>query len=226
MKIFFSLLVIANIAFGLVQWLLPYDQVVVKTRKVPVAEKLRLLNEPSDSISLAEAGSSEQEQPTQQVTEDTSDKRLCFTTGPFKDKTRALEVSGRYSGNQISSELKSSLEKEYLGVMVFISGHEDRQAAIDTAEKLASQGIREYIIINEPGKSNTLSLGVFGLKKNAERRFAQLQELNYQVETEPRYRKRTIYWLYHEQSSEGDIQSLLSDDDEANGISQIPRQCT
>jgi hypothetical protein len=234
MKIFFSLLLIANIAFGLMQWLLPYEQLrlPVDVKKIPVAEKLQLLNESGNSTPLAkiepddnvEASSS---QPLSiLVVEDTSDKWLCFTTGPFKDRSTALEVSGRYSSNSINSELKSSLEKEYLGIMVYIAGHKDRDAAVKTAEKLAAQGIREYIIVNEPGKSNVLSLGVFGLKKNAERRSKQLIKLKHIVKTEARYRDRTIFWLYHQQSNESDLQPLLSEQDRSNGISQIPRQCT
>ena len=234
MKIFFSLLLIANIAFGLMQWLLPYEQLRLPSdiKKIPVAEKLQLLNEADSLVPLASIEPDDivkvsiDGPQSSLVVEDTSDKRLCFTTGPFKDKSKALEVSGRYSSNDINSELKSSLEKEYLGIMVYIAGHKNREEAVKTAEKLAAQGIREYIIVNESGKSNVLSLGVFGLKKNAERRSIQLRKLNHIVKTEARYRERTIYWLYHHQSNESDLQPLLSEQDRSSGISQIPRQCT
>jgi hypothetical protein len=234
MKIFFSLLLIANIAFGLMQWLLPYEQLRLpsEVKKIPVAEKLQLLSEAGNSMPLAKIEPSNSvktnsaEPLSSLVVEDTSDKRLCFTTGPFKDKAKALEVIGRYSSNSISSELKSSLEKEYLGIMVYINGGENRQEAIKKAAKLAIQGIRDYSIINEPGKNNVLSLGVFGLKKNAERRSSQLTKLKHTVKTEARYRERTIYWLYHQQSNESDLQPLLSEQDRSDGISQIPRQCT
>lgn len=234
MRIFFSLLLIANIAFGLMQWLLPYEQLrlPIDVKKIPVAEKLQLLNEVSHSLPVAKVelsnsvkGSVSELKPSL-VVEDTSDKRLCFTTGPFKGKSKALEVSGRYSSNSISSELKSSLEKEYLGVMVYIDGGENRDGAVKIAEGLAKQGIRDYSIINEPGKNYILSLGVFGLKKNAKRRSSQLEKLNHIVKTEARYRERTIYWLYHQQSNESDLQPLLSEQDRSNGISQIARQCT
>jgi len=234
MKTFFGLLLIVNIAFGLMQWLLPYEQLSLKTdvKKVPVAEKLQLLNESNQSIPLVDIEATNDvktdtgEKLAALVFEDTSDKRLCFITGPFKDKAKALEVSGRYSSNSIQSELKSSLEKEYLGIMVYITGHKNRNEAVKTSEKLAAQGIREYIIVNEPGKSNVLSLGVFGLKKNAERRTRHLEKLKHTVKTEARYRERTIYWLYHQQSNESDINPLLSDQDRSRGISQIARQCT
>jgi hypothetical protein len=234
MKMFFSLLLIANIAFGLIQWLLPYEQLwmPLDAKKIPVAEKLQLLSELSNSTSLAKnepviSTKTNISQPLSTlVNEDTSDKQLCFTIGPFKDRSKALEVSGRYSSNSINSELKSSLEKEYLGVMVYIAGHKNRQEALKTSAKLSAQGIREFIIVNDPDKANILSLGVFGLKKNAERRVNQLKKLKYTVQTEARYRERTIFWLYYQQSNESDLEPLLSKQDRTNGISQIPRQCT
>ena len=80
--------------------------------------------------------------------------------------------------------------------------------------------------MNDPDKSNILSLGVFGLKKNAERRVKQLKKLKYTIKTEARYRERTIFWLYYQQSNESDLQLLLSEQDITNGISQISSQCT
>ena len=227
MKIFFSLLLIANIAFGLAQWLLPYEQLVPNNKKFPVAEKLRLLDEPLESEMIAEAEVSEAVQEDDvMVAEETIDNRLCYTIGPFKDKTRALEVSARYSSNNVKTDLKSSEEQEYLGIMVYISNHKTRQAAVDTAAALARKGFRDSLIVNESDKSNALSLGVFGLKKNADRLMARLKKLNYEVLSEPRYRERTIYWVYSEQSSEDNLYILLDSDDEDKGIGQIPRQCS
>ena len=227
MKIFFSLLLVANIAFGLVQWLLPYEQLVPENKKIPVAEQLHLLDEPLESEMIAEAEVSEAVQEDEVViAEETIDNRLCYTIGPFKDKTRALEVSARYSTNDVKTELKSSQEKQYLGIMVYTSDHKSRQAAIDTAAELAKKGFRDSLIINETDKSYALSLGVFGLKKNAERLISRLKKLNYVVKSEPRYRERTIYWVYNEQSNENNLYVLLDSNDEEKGIGQMPRQCS
>jgi len=227
MKIFFSLLLIANIAFALVQWLLPYEQLVPNNNKFPVAEQLRLLDEPLESEMIAEAEVSVAVQEDDiMVAEELIDNRLCYTIGPFKDKTRALEVSARYSNNNVKTELKSSEEKEYLGIMVYISDHKTRQDAVDTAAALAKKGFRDSLIVNESDKSNALSLGVFGLKRNADRLISRLKKINYEVKSEPRYRERTIYWVYNEQSNETNLYVLLNSDDEEKGISQIPRQCS
>ena len=234
MKVFFSLLVLANIAFALVQWLLPYEQLAPQDYNIPVAEQLRLLDEPVESEMIAEAEIiaeaevSEAVQETESmITEVPTDNRLCYTIGPFKDKTRALEVSARYSANDVLTELKSSQEKEYLGIMVYLSGHETRQAAINTAAALEKRGFRDSrILLNEADKLHTLSLGVFGLKKNADTLISRLKKYKYAPRTEPRYRERTIFWVYSEQSSESELHILLDTEDVGRGIGQIPRQCS
>jgi len=227
MKIFFSLLLIANIAFGLMQWLLPYGQLVQENKSFPVAEELRLLAEPVESQLVEETEVSIPEPSVELiVAEETTDTRLCYTIGPFKEKRQALEVSRRYSNSNVETELKSSLEKEYLGVMVYLPGSENQQEVIDTAKELATKGFRDYLIINEPGKTNVLSLGVFSLKKNADRLVARLKKYNYPAKSELRYRERIIYWVYNEQSNDIELLSLLDADDIEKGIGQIPQQCS
>jgi hypothetical protein len=264
MKVFFALLLIANIAFAVFQWLLPYEQLFVESRKVPAAEELQVLSEANTEIvkqvdvleqdevevEVEVEANIEQETPLQNenseqaggmmeaisalldsaepevlVTEDDSDKRVCYTIGPLKDKARAIEISGRYSGKRIATSLKSSLEKQYMGVMVFIDGHKTRAEAMKTANKLSAKGLRDHIFFDDPGQTNLLSLGVFGLKKNADRHAARVQKLGFPAKTEPRYRERTIYWIYAEQSSEDELMQLLKDVEFDDGISQIPTQC-
>jgi hypothetical protein len=109
--------------------------------------------------------------------------------------------------------------------MVYIGGHRTREEAIRTANGLAKKGIRDHIIVNNPENPNILSLGVFGLKKNADKLATRVKKLGFKAETELRYRERTIYWLYAEQSSETEYLLLLDDADYDTGISQIPTQC-
>jgi len=232
MKVFFALLLIANIAFAVFQWLLPYDQLFIEKKKIPAGEQLQLLTNANvaiiseaEVVSGVEAEKQVAVKPEALITEDTSDLRVCYTIGPITDKARAIEISGRYSGNKAWTALKSSLEQQYLGVMVFIGGHETRGAAITTANKLSAKGIRDHIIVNQPEHPNLLSLGVFGLKKNADRLKARVAKLGLPVQSEARYRERTIYWLYVEQSSETELLQLLVDDEYDSGISQIPTVC-
>ncbi len=244
MKVFFALLLILNIAFAVFQWLLPYEQMFGEKRKVPVAQELQLLTDANTEIvpesevvarveaetdAIAEAvARAEQELARERaklVTEKEIDKRVCYTIGPITDKARAIEISGRYSGKQVRTEIKSSLEKQYLGVMVYIGGHDSRQAALNTADKLIKRGISDHIIVDKADEKNVLSLGVFGLKRNADRLKERVERMNFNVRTEARYRERTIFWLYGEQSSEQDMQRLLGEAETSDGISQIPTEC-
>ena len=234
MKVFFGLLLIFNIAFGVFQWLLPYEQLFVEKKEIPAGEELQLLTDANVAIIsesevvaevVAEAEKPTPAEPEILVTEDNSDRRACYTIGPIKDKARAIEISGRYSGKQAETALKSSLEKDYQGVMIYVGGHITREDAVKTANALAANGIRDHIIVNNTEKTNILSLGVFGLKKNADRLRARVENLGFKVETEARYRERTIFWLYAEQSSEDEMLRLLGDAEFDAGISQIPTQC-
>jgi hypothetical protein len=164
-------------------------------------------------------------EPEPLVTEDVSDKRVCYTIGPLTDRARAIEISGRYSARRIRTALKSSLEKQYRGVMVYIDGHKTRADALKTARKLSAKGMRDHIIVSDPGQANVLSLGVFGLKKNADRLMYRAKKLGFPVKAEARYRERTIYWVYAEQSSEDELMRLLKATEFDEGISQIPTQC-
>ena len=246
MKVFFALLLIANIGFAVFQFLLPYDQLFVDTRKVPAAEELQLLAEANSEVvkqakvvpvveppvavetseQTAQAEEPEVVAPQETLlTEAVSDKRVCYTIGPVKDKSRAIEISGRYSGKQISTALKSSNEKQYMGMMVFIGGHKNRNDALKTANALSAKGVLDHIILNSPERPNLLSLGVFGLKKNADRLKDRVQKPGFDAMTEARYRERTIYWVYAEQSSEDTLEQLLKQAELEDGISQIPTQC-
>jgi len=244
MKVFFALLLIVNIAFAVFQWLLPYEQLFGEPRKIPVAQQLQLLTDANtefvseaevvakvetETDAIAEAVARVEKELASErarlVSEDSSDKRVCYTIGPITDKARAIEISGRYSGKRVRTEIKSSLEKQYLGVMVFIGGHDSRQAAVETAERLVKRGINDHIIVDKADEKNVLSLGVFGLKRNADRLKERVERMNFNVKTEARYRERTIFWLYGEQSSEQQMQRLLGETEASDGISQIPTQC-
>ena len=245
MKVFFGLLLIANIAFAAFQWLLPYEQMFTKSTWVPPARSLKLLRElnqepvsESEIIAEVEAETRAIEaalnaiesemiaEQQQQLTEEQPTPRICYTIGPITDKALAAEISGRYSARQVETTLKSNVEKEYSGVMVYIGGYRNRAEALKTADTLSEYGINEHIVIDRDDSSKILSLGVFGLKRNADRLKQRVEQLKFKAQTEPRYRQRTIYWLYGQQPGDIETVRLLKDEDYALGISQTANQCS
>ncbi len=218
------MLLLSNIVFAVFQWLVPFEQLLARQTTTPVAEQLQLLSEP-------EAGSAANLQkealpvsPAAAV--DTMiDGKLCYTLGPFKQQQIVQEAVNQFKQNGVTIKTRSSQEKEYLGMMVYSESHATRDLARATAASLKEKGISDYIIVNEPGKQNILSLGVFSLKKNAERRQQRISELGYKVFSEPRYRNRTIYWLDYSQPENDSLENLVDDLKQRLGISRIARQC-
>ena len=224
MRAVFFLLLLTNIVFLLVQWLYPYNPPQPKPRAHVAAKTLHLLNETENAFAeVVNEAADAQPNPDHAVAQIPT--RLCYTLGPFKKQQDAQEVALRFKQNKIDISLRSSLEKEYMGMMVYIDEHESRDAAVKTAENLAAEGVRDYIIVNEPGKSNILSLGVFGLKKNALRRQKNIARLGYDVKTEARYRNRTIYWLDYSESENESLTRFIDRLKQEKGISRISRQC-
>ena len=228
MKIFFSLLLLSNIAFALVQWLFPYEQMLASAKPLQTAEKLQLISEldtpraePQASvITVSKPSQLEVAQP-----EEVIPVQLCYTLGPFKEQQSAQQVAQAFRKSNLTIKSRASQEKEYMGQMVYIDGHKSREEAIKTAETLGKKGIRDYIIVNKGEHSNILSLGVFSLKVNADRRQKTIARLGYPVKSEARYRDRTIYWLDYNDTESESLSQIIDDLKQQQGISKISRQC-
>ncbi len=229
MKVFFTLLLLTNIVFAVFQWLVPYEQLVPQLRTSEVAEKLRLLDEPEvgSEQQMAQSTATTQDSPSAGTqVEARVSAPLCYTLGPFKEQQLAQETAQQFRQQNVAITSRPSVEKEYMGLMVYIDGHENRAQAIATAESLHEKGVKDYIIVNEPGKFNILSLGVFALKKNAEGLRKRVEKLGFQVQAEPRYRNRTIYWLDYARPENESLASLVDELKIKQGISRIARQCS
>jgi hypothetical protein len=133
MKVFFGLLLIVNIAFAVFQWLMPYEQLFVERKKIPAAEQLQLLTDANTQVvseaevvakveaetdaleaAVARIEKEVEAERANLVNEDSSDKRVCYTIGPIKDKARATQVEpregipGRYGFHRRTQEPRRS----------------------------------------------------------------------------------------------------------------------
>ncbi len=160
------------------------------------------------------------------VGDDIATRSICFAVGPVRDRARAVDISRRYTARQVKTRLKTSLDKHYLGIMVYVDGHASRAEARKTASMLAAQGIRDHIIINPEGRLHLLSLGVFAEARNAERLRARIERLGYSAKHERRFRERTVYFVFGEQTGGGGLPELLDENDLADGIVRIPTPCS
>jgi Cu/Ag efflux protein CusF len=154
-----------------------------------------------------------------------TDNRFCYVIGPFKKQVKALDIRDLYQGRGAITKLEASTERVFVGEMVYIDDLKTRAAALSTVQDLEARGISDTIILNESGKQNALSLGVFSLKQNALSLKSRAEAMDYSVKTEARYRVQTIYWLFSEQLNSAEPLDFLAPEDIESGVSQIPKNC-
>ena len=155
----------------------------------------------------------------------TATRRICFAIGPVRDHAQALDISGRYAARQTKTALKTSLDKHYLGIMVYVDGHASRAEAKETAGALAAKGIRDHIIINSKGRLHLLSLGVSGDRRSAERLRARIERHGFAARLERLFREQTVYFVFGEWTGRGGLPELLDGRDVAEGVFRFPTPC-
>lgn len=158
--------------------------------------------------------------------DDNASRRICFAIGPVRDHAQAVDISDRYAARQVNIELETSLDKHYLGYMVYVDGHASRADAKMTASALSAHGIRDHIIINPEGRLHLLSLGLFGNRRNAEQLRAQIERHGFTAKIEQRFREQTVYFVFGEWTGRGGLPELLDGRDLAEGVVRFPTPCS
>ena len=168
---------------------------------------------------------SPQDIPNSQATPSQEIEAQCYTAGPFQTQESLALASDFFNDANIQFQQRSIVENHYIGMLVYIPSLPNRKSVVAMAETLAAKGVKDYMLLNEPGKKHSLSLGVYGLKKNATQRIKALSQLNYDAKSEARYRKKTIYWLDYELNDTDEQTTLSAQQMKSLNVSQIQRNC-
>jgi len=130
-----------------------------------------------------------------------SDKRLvvrrCGTIGPLKDRKVAKGVVDDLKKSQLKAKLERHIEKEQIGYWVVIPPMEDGSQAKAQAkiDELAQVGLKDIWHFRGGGMKNSISLGMFIKKENAENFSEEVLKKGFKTEMRPRYLNRTKYFV-------------------------------
>jgi hypothetical protein len=151
--------------------------------------------------------------------------RECFTLGPYREREIADATAAQIRAAGLPASRRASVEPELRGYWVLIPPLSTKAAADAIAEQLQRRGVQDFFVTEEP--PNAVSLGVFSQRRYAERRLRQMQELGYEVEIEPIYRDRTVYWLDYETRGDLEVaeQVWRGSMPDGGGIERLPRDC-
>jgi hypothetical protein len=81
------------------------------------------------------------------------------------------------------------------GFWVFLPAQGTREAALAAARELSAQGLRDYYVVTAGDQENTISLGLFRDRGNAETRRREVEALGFTPELQERTEEIPNYWI-------------------------------
>jgi cell division septation protein DedD len=189
----------------------------VETSEAPVASM-----PPAEGVAMEELLPESIDESTEASPEPA---RECFTLGPYRDRDRADDVADRIREAGLPASRRSSVERVLRSYWVLIPPLPNEEAADAIAAQLKRRGVKDFFVTEEP--PNAVSLGVFSQRRYADRRVSEMERLGYEVEVEPIYRDRTVYWLDYETRSDNSVpeQVWRGSVPDGSGVERLPREC-
>jgi hypothetical protein len=218
-RVLFLLMLASNIGLAAWLWLSPSAAATVPPVHDAGVAPLVLLSERSDLVSNAAELA---ERPYSAAELGALD---CHRLGPFPsqaDMRRAMSALTPITERIQFSETRSIKSR---GWWVYMPAFPTRDLALRNARALAAKGVRDYYVVTAGDQQNTISLGLFRERSNAENRRADLIGMGFDAAMRERTDEAPEYWLEYAVAPE---QSFNWKDrvPDANGITGTPTACS
>lgn len=193
MKLLFGAVLLLNV--GMFMWgswyEVPPTGTVVDRRPPLNADKLRLISATAEPPSAEPTGPKLQPWALRAV--DT--KRVCASVGPFPSVAMLRRAQSDLADLDLDHHQRQEVKKTVASYRVYLPPQVSHQAAEDMRKRLTSMGFKDHYIIDEPGRENAISLGVFAVERNAWILGRKLAENGISTKQETLHHTETVYWL-------------------------------
>jgi len=189
-RIAFLLLLAANI--GLAAWL-----AVTPSRPDRLArndegvEPLVLLSEREETP--VEAAAAELSEAPEEPAEAQRDR--CVSLGPFPSQSDLRRALNSLTPAVKRIQFRESRTSQSRGFIVYLPAPPTREQALAVARELSGKGVRDYYVVTAGEQQNTISLGLFKERANADRRRADLTALGFAPSVSERTETLPVYWI-------------------------------
>ncbi len=119
----------------------------------------------------------------------------CLSLGPFESQAELRRVMSTLQALVESMQFRELQNEQVRGYRVFLPPAPDRETALAAARELSAQGVRDYYVVTAGEAENTVSLGLFRDRGNAERRLREVRALGHDARMEERTETRSQWWL-------------------------------
>ncbi len=193
MKLLFGAMLILNITmFMWGSWYeAPPTRAVVDRRPPVNAETLRVLSSAAEAPSAGPTGPRLRPWALRAV----GSKRVCASVGPFPSMAMVRRTQSDLADLDLDHRQRQEVKKTVVSYRVYLPPQVSRRAAEDKREELTSMGFKDHYIIDEPGRKNAVSLGVFAVERNAWILGRELAEKGISAKQETLHHTETVYWL-------------------------------
>jgi len=189
-RIVFLLLLALNIGVACWLYFAPQSsasQLPATDRGVP---KLVLLSEQEH---VGEANAAELATAPESPADISND--TCTSIGPFGTQADMRGALNALTPLVSRIQYREAHATETRGYWVYLPAMSSREQALAIARQLSAKGVRDYYVVTAGDQQNTISLGLFRDRGNAEKRRNEVATLGFTPELITRTEELPVYWV-------------------------------
>jgi len=192
LRVLFLLLLAGNVGLAAWLWLAPVpppDPPPPTTD--PGVPRLVLLSETEPAHPEVDAAELATEPRT--VAEEAQD--TCIRLGPFVTQSDLRRALTALTPKVKRIQFKEDRQRQSRGYLVYLPAPASREEALKMARRLSTKGVRDYYVVTAGEDQNSISLGLFKERANADKRRGDLETLGFEPQVIERSDELPIYWL-------------------------------
>jgi hypothetical protein len=119
----------------------------------------------------------------------------CQSIGPFPTQVDMRAALQTLSPHVPRIQYREEQAHQSRGFWVYLPAMQTRDAALAAARELSAKNVRDYYVVTAGDQQNTISLGLFHDRANAERRRAEIAALGFNAQLSERVETLPVYWV-------------------------------
>jgi hypothetical protein len=119
----------------------------------------------------------------------------CHTLGPFPTQADFRAAMNALLPLTRRVQYREEHATETRGYWVYLPAFKTREQALAAARALSAKGVRDYYVVTAGDQENTVSLGLFHERANAEHRQTEMIALGFKAQLVTRSEDLPVYWV-------------------------------
>ena len=119
----------------------------------------------------------------------------CVSVGPFQTQSDMRAMLGSLKPKVRRIQYRNEVATQSRGYWVYLAALKSREEALGVARNLSSRGVRDYYVVTAGEQLNTISLGLFRERANAERRKSEIAAMGFSPQLIERTEQLPVYWI-------------------------------